>query len=243
MILGLACLLAGCMPLPSIDDEYSGGQNSGNTTTVASPIAYYTFEGNANDVSANRFNGVLAGAPEFIPDTPDGSSSCLKINGFKKQYVNIPYPILSKQTTLSVSFWIKDFSQGAIFTSNGSSYGLCSPRLVVTDSQKFEFYTHNYYANNGTDHRFVYDCTSIMSNEWHHIVVTADNGVNSLYLDGQKMDSMKAISGANTSTKVYIGGNVEGFLGTYVSMKIDNLAFYDECLSDREVKYIYQNLK
>ena len=40
----------------------------------------------------------------------------IRLNSFKKQYMTIPYPVLSDMTTYSASFWIKDFSQGAIFS-------------------------------------------------------------------------------------------------------------------------------
>lgn len=204
------------------------------------PLAYYSFDKTADDVSGNCRNGNLEGSPSYIADSPSGEGYSLKLNGFKNQYVNIPYPIFSGMASYTASFWVKDFSQGAIFSGTGVSEIDQRPRLIVTDSQKFQFDVQ--YSYSGKDYRFSYDCTPIMSSAWHHIVVSSDNGENTLYIDGSKVEMVSTYfyKGSNTP-KFNLGGNCDGSLSTFMTMKVDNVSFYDVCLTEDNVKYMYDN--
>ena len=235
MILWVLASALSCLPIPSIDDENTPGQ--GNNVSAVYPVACYLFDGSAEDASNNGFDGILNGSPEFISDTPDGSSGALKLNAFKEQFVNIPYPILNGLDSYSFSAWIKDFSQGVIFSADG---GQDIPYLYVRDTQRFMLF-NNYYSGDLNAYTFAYDCTSIMSSSWHHLAVSSNEGVISLYIDGVKTDSMENGYTKSTCTKIYLGGNAGGTFTNYMTMKMDNVMFFDYCLTDAEVKYIYQN--
>lgn len=228
----------------SSSDNGGGNGSSGEIVVPQGLVSYYTFDdGDASDATESELDGTLMNSPSFISETVDGTGKALHINGVKEQYVSIPYNVFKSLLKYSISFWIKDFSQGLVISPNGSSLGLCGPRFLVTDGQQFEFYTDNYFYNNGTGHRFVYDCTSIMSSEWHHVAVTSLNGLNSLYVDGSKVDAINVNSGASNGTKVYIGGNLDGILNSFMTMKIDNVRFYQRAISDDEVQKIYDDEK
>lgn len=203
------------------------------------PLAYYSFENTADDVSGNARNGNLMGSPSFISDSPSGEGYSLRLNSFKEQYMTIPYPVLSDMTTYSASFWIKDFSQGVLFSGIGGYSDYHRPRLYVTDSQKVEFNTRNYYT--GKQYQFSYDCTSIMSSEWHQIVVSCNNGNNTLFVDGKKVEEIKSSAEKSPAPKFNIGGNSNGTISTFMGMKVDNVSFYDVCLTEDNVKYMYDN--
>lgn len=205
-----------------------------------SPLAYYSFDDkDAADVSGKDKNGVLAANPSFITDTPDGSSTALRLNAFKNQYVCVPYPILNGLEEYSASMWIKDFSQGCLFSMMGVSLDYQRPRLLITDSQKFEFDTKTH--DSGSRYIFQYDATSIMSSVWHHIVVSTHKGVNTLYVDGVKVDELSTYYNQLDATKLYIGGDCDGNLASFMGMKVDNVSFYDVCLTEDNVKYMYEN--
>lgn len=153
--------------------------------------------------------------------------------------MTIPYPVLSDMTTYSASFWIKDFSQGVLFSGIGGYADYHRPRLYVTDSQKVEFNTRNYYT--GKQYQFSYDCTSIMSSEWHQIVVSCNNGNNTLFVDGKKVEEIKSSAEKSPAPKFNIGGNSNGAISTFMGMKVDNVSFYDVCLTEDNVKYMYDN--
>ena len=83
LFIGMAMAYS-CLPLPSIDDDnFPEGEDK---KPVLNPIAIYHFDGDASDASGNGYDGVLNGSPEFISDTPDGSTGALKLNAFKEQF-------------------------------------------------------------------------------------------------------------------------------------------------------------
>ena len=143
--------------------------------------------------------------PSFTSETANGKGKALNLNGVKEQYMSIPYNVFKSLKKYSVSFWVKDFSQGVIFSGIGASSDFCRPRLYVKDSQRFEFNTINYYS--GGSYQFSYDCTSIMSSAWHHVVVSTENGLNTLYVDGAKVDAISSNTDGSNATKIDIGGN------------------------------------
>lgn len=222
----------------------SSGNNGGTNDPAAIVVpqglmAYYTFDNeDASDITENALDGTLVNSPSFISETIDGTGKALHINGMKDQYVSIPYNVFKALAKYSVSLWIKDFSQGIIFSAEGGN-GL--PYLYVRDTQQFMLHnTSAYYYP--SEYTFAYDCTSIMSSEWHHIIVSSNNGAMVLYVDGIKIDSIKASYVVSTATKMTVGG-FDHDKSSYTTMKVDNVRFYQRVLSDSEVKEIYEDEK
>ena len=81
-----------------------------------------------------------------------------------------------------------------------------------------------------------------MSSSWHQIVVSCNNGNNSLFIDGKKVEEIKSSTDKSSAPKLYIGGDCDGILASFMGMKIDNVSFYDVCLTEDNVKYMYDNL-
>ena len=157
----------------------------------------------------------------------------------------IPYNVFDELTKISVSFWIKDFSTGVVFSAISDDYIRSDhPRLVAGEDNKFCFSSG--YDNYGTTPPFSYPYTSIQSGNWHHVVVTMNDDTRYFYVDGARVDSNTASRLTNSwySTKVYIGGNNEGkYKSGFMTMKIDNIRFYQRCITDAEVKEIYKSEK
>lgn len=229
--------------------EDGNGDEGGDSNSLAVPqglVSLYTFDGSdASDDTDYELDGVLIGDPSFVAETVNGEGKALFLNGTKGQFMSIPYNVFNNLTKLSVSFWIKDFSSGIVFSAISDDYKRSDhPRLFADSDNKFRFYTG--YDNYDTTPSFAYLYTSIQSGKWHHVVVTMDDETRILYVDGARVDSNSASCGTNTwkSNKVYIGGNNDGKYTTgAMTMKIDNIRFYQRCISDSEVKQIYNSEK
>lgn len=221
----------------SSSDNGGGNESSGEIVVPQGLMLYYMFdEEDASDLTENELDGSLMNSPNFISETIDGTGKALHLNGVKEQYVSIPYNVLKALSKYSVSLWIKDFSQGVIFSSEG---GQGIPYLYVRDTQRFMLF-NNYYSGDLDAYTFAYDCTSIMSSEWHHLAVSSNDGLMTLYVDGVKVDAIKAGYTTSNSTKISIGGPSSS---SYMTMKVDNVRFYQRVLSDSEVKDIYNDEK
>ena len=242
------CVLTAC----NGDDYKPGGKKSTPEDDIeAFLIAHYTFDsGNALDMSGNGWDGVVFNDAGFISDTPSGTGSALFLNGIKEQYVNIPYNMFAGLLSYSVSLWVKDFSIGALVSGIGSQWaGQCSPRLYLKENGTISFDTAQRELSSAS--AFAYNCTSIQSSGWHHIVVTIGQDDSCgyqlyllrLFIDGVLVDSMQDYSRDNNGyvTKFNIGGNGNGFYPVFQSMKVDNVSFFSAALRGTVVKYLYDN--
>ena len=237
------CLLVACMPLPSVDTP----NETDDPERTDYLIAYYPFDGTIEDISGNAYDGVAVGEPSYIDDTVDGKGKALRLNGFKGQYINIPYAFLHGLEEYSVSFWIKDFTAGMVFSAISSDYVRSDyPRLLITNSQKFRFYTG--YDNYDSTAPFEYDCTPIMSEEWHHIALvesreaqTRSDVIKRLYIDGDLINSSESYWSEGASVKINIGGDRNGTYSQGLTAKLDNFRFYGCALKGKDVLYLYDN--
>lgn len=98
---------------------------------------------------------------------------------------------------------------------------------------------------------FTYPVKQLQNGKWHSIVFTAsankDNKVEKLlYIDGNLADNLTAkynVGNDDSSTKIQIGGTLDGQATDAMNMKIDNVRLYDRPLTAAEVETIYTSEK
>ncbi len=133
-------------------------QIGGCENTIAGLIAYYPFNGNANDETGNEFNGSITGAT-LTTDKFGTAQKALNFDG--NDYVRIPN--LYNATTqpldnVTYSLWFKpnqnygvaDFYSLIIRTTDaGFSDMIGKPDLSSAENNKFQFYMFDNVANVG----------------------------------------------------------------------------------------------
>lgn len=241
MVVLAACVA--CLPIESVDQDNA-------VEDLSKPYslwAYYNFDGNTDDASGWYRDANPIGDPSFVNDTPSSDGKAIMLNGFKEQYLTIPYALPSAQQEYSVAFWIKDFTNGVVFCSTSSDYVRSYyPRLVITDDQLFRFYTA--YDNYDHTEPFNFSCASMMSSQWCHVAVTCkksqnDNSkvIRTLYVNGKAVDSQEYYWSEGNSPSMQIGGNCNGEYSKTFSGKLDNFRIYTVCLETKNVAYLYNN--
>lgn len=234
------------------DDNNDGGNDSGSDTELVVPqglMSYYTFDkSDGSDATENELDGNFIGSPTFISETVNGDGKALQLSGIKGQYMTIPYNVFKNLKKYSISFWIKDFSIGTILSAIHTGYYHTIkdyPRLVTTANNTFRLFSrYDYYGESSPE--FTYYYTSIQNGKWHHVTVTVNDAIRTLYIDSVRVDSHEdeGIYNPSECSKIYIGGNNDDKLETEkTSMKIDNIRFYQRCITDDEVKKIYESEK
>ncbi len=211
-----------------------------NGTTVPNGLtAYYKFNDNYESSTSSPLSGQPVNDPIFSTDSKDGSKS-VEFSSSARSQIVFPYSLISMpNTNYSVSFWIKGFSNGHIFSSTDGSDNASSnvPRLVVQDNK---FHLINRYQNEVRSFSH-----SNLSYDWHHIVVStsSNNGspVQSLYIDGKLADVISCIYNVSfTPTKFIIGGDALAETDFAIDFRMDNLRIYgNRALSADEVLEIY----
>lgn len=224
----------------------SGQGNGGSGSNIVVPnglVGYYTFDdGNAADKTEYQNDASLIGNPSFVTATPNEKGKALFINGMKDQYVTIPYNLLQGQSQYSVAFWIKDFTNGIIFSAVSANSLKMYPCLVADTDSKFLWGTESLDYD---VYPFTYDYTNIQNSGWHHVAVTANNGSRALYIDGKKVDANGDQNDPRVPSEV-TGFSIGGRWDIHwknewepITMKIDNVRFHMKELTESEVSQIY----
>lgn len=198
-------------------------------------VAYYQFNGNANDQSGNGRNGTNNGAV-LSADRFGNSATAYRFDGSQNlTFGSVP---LSQVDNWSLCAWISPSSlnqQGFAVTmgtddtatADGFAFGVASganqagKKLVGVLGGVVWFDSGSAFS---------------ISNRWHQVVMLRAGGVTKFYLDG--------IQTANTTTAVprmptafYIG-SATGI--RYFQGQIDDVRIYNRALSADEVDYLYQ---
>ena len=191
-------------------------------------VAYYAFNGNANDGSGNQNNGINYNGV-FTKDRYGNDESSIYFNGIDS-YVEGSNPgnnLPAGNSPRTFSAWIKENSFHP-WGNNIFHYGL--DQAAPTN---FHFYTtNNIRIGNGYDYGVVFGNTTIVDSTWHFVTGVYNGGTEhtaSVYVDG-KLDGTGVISsepntilGSNWKIGRFITGS-NNFDGNIDELKIYNLA-------------------
>lgn len=234
-LIGVFCIftLTACDKM----EDWFGGDDSKKDNINRGLVLHYNFDdATVNDLTANEYHGVAFNQPTYITDTPNQQGKALSLNGFKDQAVSIPYNPVADSSYFAVSFWLKDFTPGYIFTamSANNNYDALSVK-VVSDPRVFQVWTEERESETFSN----YDYSGIQSGAWHHLVIEvseiSDERYLLLYVDGVLADRIQIWRSSSSALKFQIGNNA----AETVSFKIDNFRLYNRSLTAKEVKMIY----
>jgi uncharacterized protein (TIGR02145 family) len=206
-----------------------------------SMVAYYPFNGNANDESGNGYNGSVNGAT-ITSDRFNEAAKAYNFtwNGTSSDKIQIP-------GTSSLNFNSGGFSISAWFKFSGTSYNgynypivskhVCSENsgyILMLYNNKLTFWT------GGTGWSGYLSTTdSYVDGNWYHAVATYDGTTRKIYVNGilKASDAVAytSINAANIALGGYNGCN-GGFNG-----KLDDIRVYYTSLSDAQVMRIYKS--
>ncbi len=218
-------------------------------------VAYYPFNGNANDESGNGNNGV-AGSQQLSDDRfGDNNSAYQFYRDYSKIVVNNSILGVTPQS-FSISLWMNADMLTDLTDSQGNAGAdIVCDRPISGWYYKYRFmYDQN--SNGGGAIRFAslssssisglgYYFSNSIANQWYNVVVTSDilNNVNRMYINGSLVDeNYEPIVYPMQNTPTTIGGNVyQGNANGDPSFKgkIDDLGFWNRALSPSEIQQLY----
>ena len=206
-------------------------------------VAYYPFNGNANDESGNGNNGTIYGATL----TSDRFGNVGKAYSFLNNYILVPSSNLFNSNDLSVSMWI---------SSSSTQSQVPFIRLTYSDASNEHFgFTLNFYHQSGVEFVAKYNNPScapgsgwernekiqnILDSNFHHIVGTIIGNTMNLYIDGILSNTITTPYSQTSSCwngDIQIGRNWSNFTDYFIG-KIDDIRFYNRALSQSEVTYL-----
>ena len=159
-------------------------------------VAYYPFNGNANDASGSGFHGSMQNGVSFVPDKLGTPNSAVRFDGID-DFINIIHNgALSRRSAFSyvVQFKTEDLSAVQTLLARRNSADQTQAQFQVFINWSLHpgmGYGHNYSNNADCNTALwlynVYVNTgagTINLNQWHCVVGTFDGSTQKIYLDG-----------------------------------------------------------
>jgi hypothetical protein len=213
-------------------------------------IAYYPFNGNANDTSGNNKHGVLVNGTGFSTDAKNKENSAANFDGVD-DYIRIAdqtsyFAPLSNKMSVSFLVNLRDVNtRSAFIIKSGfdAPGSVCWASGVSLDNQNFidfniasptdcsVLWVNNPYSN-------VKSNNFLQNNKWFHITLIHNLGVEMIYVNGvlnsatvSNITNLKRCSNADLKIGGWWTNDIMSIEG-----KIDEVRIYDRILAENEIE-------
>jgi hypothetical protein len=228
------------------DAEILEAYNLSNTDLVA----YYPFNGNANDESGNNINPSYIGSGVTLTSDRFGlNNRAFYFDGNNGSYIRLAADSLPT-TSRTISFWINSFdlSGGKVPFSYGGNGCNTSSFIMVMNLTGNSAYNVTGHCNQSIISS-AYSTPPI--NTWKHWAITIEGATQNLYIDGELKQTENNYVGASyvagrssiIGGLIYTDGNtvyVDPNAG-YFKGKIDDIRIYDHAITDQQVIELYND--
>jgi len=203
-------------------------------------IAYYPFNGNANDESGNGKNGTVNGAA-LITDRFGIENSAYSFDGIDSE-IRVANPFnttMQNSIPITISVWMKTSAIddiGGIVTQHAACSGIDNNLYIIlygSDSIQAGFF--------GNPPRLTTSSSELTDNSWHHVVASYSGDSSALFIDGILKDYIKVtwpVYSFNPDIDMVFGGFHSDACGSDHSYEgsIDDIRIYNRLLSYTEVQ-------
>ena len=207
-------------------------------------VAYYPFNGNANDASGNGNNGTIQGGVALAPDRFDNANSAYLFNGVDG-YIDIGSPAGNSPVYLTETAWVKilsrttNWNRDVIMTKRQGGYddGSSWATLFISASGPntgaggiavdFPFYDND---RTGT--------TLTQTNVWVFICGVVSNGIYQIYINGSLENTFGDSTHLSSVDDMYLMA-ATAWGPTFCHGVLDDVRIYNRALSSNEVAQLY----
>ncbi|MBN1779794.1 IPT/TIG domain-containing protein [bacterium] len=194
-------------------------------------VAWYPFNGNANDETGNGYYGRVEGA-DLTTDRFDEPNSAFDFDGDEYiQFINVP-----RSPSVTWAAWFcseADLSGRVIITSAGAG--------AISVEQGDQANVLRTYIETGKgDWNVSHSPRTVNDGAWHFAVLTYDQNEVRAYLDGEEYYQDFDTGNIDyDALGFWAGKHWSGDYG-YFSGKIDDIRIYDRALTPEEVTALYE---
>ena len=194
-------------------------------------LAFYPFDGDANDHSGNGYHGTWHGNEQYDKGI---FGQCAKFDG--GSYINIH--IDSFPSVITLSFW---FKQGVLDTSHSHAYF----HFSKNDENTLMFWQNNnnkkmfFYTNNNPDAALP---NKYEDNQWYHLVVISTGKV---FVDGIQVLTINSVNMTQINRNFIIGADRDlGSINDYLQNGtcVDQVRIFNRALTESEIILLSQQL-
>ena len=204
-------------------------------------VAFFPFNGNANDESGNGFNGIIHGAT-LVQDKYGNANSAFQFNGVSDDITVSHDPLLTLTRQITLTAWVKRtrfgidmiVEKGGDWTLGTCNYGMSLH--YINNNMFYFFFSGGWRGTSGVND---YD--------WHHYAIVAQQGQQNplLYIDGELKpiefsEGASVINLASSSLDLHIGSQL-GTYPYYGANIIDDIRIYERLLTEQEIYILAGN--
>jgi len=220
-----------------------------NTNLIDGLIAYYPFNGNANDESGNSNHGRVIGAT-LVKDRFGNPNSAYSFDGVDDCILANDNPTLDIQNSISLVVWIKTNNShqnlGVIIAKHHTHRDRSYTLFDATDTSSYYDRGVHYQLIDTVDNAYL-SGPYVLDDNWRLVVGTYDEslGIKKLYVDGETMtiSNIGPINLMQTPVPLSIGCYLSNSSGSsrrgYFHGLIDDVRIYNRTLSDTEIQILY----
>ncbi len=206
------------------------------STNGQTPVASYSFSGNANDQSVNKNHATVHGA-HLTKDRFGWANSAYSFDG-KQSFIQAPNKAVLNSPYTTVSFWMYVTAlpgQGEVYPL---SFGGWQERWKISlpSHGKLVWTTNN---SSGISDMDAGEANALKAGEWKHLVFVHDGTKDLIYINGVKV-AEKNVSGTLNSTTRPLGmgyNPVDG--GNFLNGILDEVMIYDIALGANQIADLY----
>jgi hypothetical protein len=214
---------------------------------------YWTFDGNANDLSGNDNHGVVYGATlaEDRFGQPDMAYCFDGVN----DYIKTAFSGITGSGSRSVSFWAKISSTGNSINTSGYEFFSYGDNPGTAEGGSFRLVLNRNCNGLGVNVGSAVDITnnSISTlDEWHHYAVVYDQSISGqlnsieIYLDGVLLSNsycetynVSAVLNTQSAQPIHFGRLFLPNDGRFFKGCLDDFYMHDRALSAKEVDSLF----
>ncbi len=206
-------------------------------------IAYYPFNGNANDESGNNRHGVVQGNPALVQDRFGNSNGAYSFDGNDDR---IKLPSFSVGDTLvdkTICAWFKVMNDSVytyLFTMQTDTTDFGSPKYFLIESNRNSIKVTEVIYPFFNNPSIVWK--TISPGQYHFIAIVSSNlfigNKTKIYLDGIHIGSLNQKVIRDQPMK-HIGWSMQWGGLAYGYGAIDELRIYNRALSESEIYALY----
>ena len=201
-------------------------------------VAWYPFNGNANDESGNGNDASVIEAQLSI-DRQGNSNSCYYFNG-TSNHISLNDHLLNFGTSnFTISAWQKKAISSSVYCIIGKRSAPSLGNFIeLNSSPGFEI------SENTNEAQYLNDNFQLVSSDsnWQHVVIARINNTVSIYTNGQLSHVFQSsyIHNINNSAIAEIGARYNGSaLTQYFHGSLDDISIYNRGLTANEVTNLF----
>jgi uncharacterized protein (TIGR02145 family) len=231
-----------CYPLEPLEAQISSNIPKNGL------VAWYPFNGNANDESGNGLNGSVDNAIL----TKDRYGFLNKAYYFdSSRVITIPESVNKNLFPLTISLWVQiDTSKvsglgnlfGKYIAGSWNGFLIRSTRSVDSVGNVTFKIVPWYIRDSGNRLLGLYGeedfATDLIPGKWHHFVFTVGKDKGNAYLDGKLFDTHLWTGDSGQSSNPYLW-QIGGFYDDWFKGNLDDVGVWNRELTSNEVKKLY----